>query len=229
MVFHKSLLTVLNSKTKQKIVGFLLKHEALMSEREIAAVSGVSHMSINRIMRELAEMNFVHFVRAGRAHLWRINRGSYAFHILSGLFNTLSQKTAPFEDLKRTILDKLPLPFVENLILFGSIAMGTERFDSDIDLYVQVNLEGKTPSNGRREDPAGHSWKETLTMGFLPTVASLPAFFPRSIFPRILLQTQRSALEARLGRGVPPRPATKGAAPPWIPLRAVPRGKQAVR
>jgi predicted nucleotidyltransferase len=143
MIFHKPLLTVLNSKTKQKIVSFLLKHEALMSEREIAAVSGVSHMSINRIMRELAEMNFVHFVRAGRAHLWRINRGSYAFHILSGLFNTLSQKTAPFEDLKRTFLDKLPLPSVENLILFGSVAGGTERFDSDIDLYIQVKDESK--------------------------------------------------------------------------------------
>ena len=143
MVFHKSLLSVLNSKTKQKIIGFLLKHEALMSEREIAAVSGVSHMSINRIMRELAEINFIHFVRAGRAHLWRVNRGSYAFHIFSGLFNTLAQKTVPFEDLKRTILDKLPLPSVENLILFGSVAMGTERFDSDIDLYIQVKDESK--------------------------------------------------------------------------------------
>ena len=143
MIFHKSLLTVLNSKTKQKIVGFLLKHEALMSEREIAAVSGVSHMSINRIMRELAEMNFVHFVRAGRAHLWRVNRGSYAFHFLSGLFNPLSQKTAPFEDLKRTILDKLPLSSVESLILFGSVGRGTERFDSDIDLYIQVKDESK--------------------------------------------------------------------------------------
>jgi predicted nucleotidyltransferase len=143
MVFHKSLLTVLNSKTKQKIVGFLLKHEALMSEREIAAVSGVSHMSINRIMRQLAEMNFVHFFRAGRAYLWRINRGSYAFQILSGLFNTLAQKTEPLEDLKRAIRDKLPLASVENLILFGSVAMGTERFDSDIDLYVQVKDESK--------------------------------------------------------------------------------------
>jgi len=143
MVFHKSLLTVFNSKTKQKIVGFLLKHEALMSEREIAAVSGVSHMSINRIMRELAEMNFVHFVRAGRAHLWRVNRGSYAFHILSGLFNTLSQKAEPLEDLKRTILDKLPLPSIENLVLFGSVARGTEGFDSDIDLFIQVKDESK--------------------------------------------------------------------------------------
>jgi len=39
------------------------------------------------------------------------------------------------------------------------------------------------PDDWRREDPAGHSWKETLAMGFLPTVASRPAFFPRSILP----------------------------------------------
>ena len=43
-----------------------------------------------------------------------------------------------------------------------------------------VNLEGKTPSNGRREDPA--------------------------------------ALPPLLGRGMKPRPATKGATPPWNPL-----------
>jgi predicted nucleotidyltransferase len=143
MVFHSPLLTFLDSKTKQKIIGFLLKHEALMSEREIAAVSGVSHMSINRIMRELAKTNFVHFVRAGRTHLWRINRASYAFDFLSGLFTTLSQNTAPLEDLKRTILDKLSLPSVENVILFGSVATGKERFDSDIDLFIQVKDESK--------------------------------------------------------------------------------------
>jgi predicted nucleotidyltransferase len=143
MVFHKPLLSVLDSKTKQKMIGFLLKHEALMSEREIASVSGVSHMSINRIMRELAEMNFVHFVRAGRAHLWRVNRGSYTFHILSGLFKALSPDGAPLEDLKRTIRESLPLSSLENLVLFGSVAGGTERFDSDIDLYVQVKDESK--------------------------------------------------------------------------------------
>lgn len=143
MVFHSPLLTFLDSKTKQKIIGFLLKHEALMSEREIAAVSGVSHMSINRIMRELAKTNFVHFVRAGRVHLWRVNRASYAFRFLSGLFTTLSQNTAPLEDLKKTILEKLSLSSIENLILFGSVAAGKERFDSDIDLFIQVKDESK--------------------------------------------------------------------------------------
>jgi len=33
------------------------------------------------------------------------------------------------------------------------------------------------------------------------------------------------ALPPLLGRGMKPRPATKGAAPPWNPLQAAPRGK----
>jgi len=48
----------------------------------------------------------------------------------------------------------------------------------------EVNLEGKTPSNGRREDPA--------------------------------------ALPPLLGQGMKPRPATKGATPPWNPLERFP-------
>jgi predicted nucleotidyltransferase len=138
MVFHKPILDVLNSKTKQKIVLFLLKHEALMSEREIAAVSGVSHMSINRIMRELAQMNFVHILRTGRSHLWRVNRDSYVFQALSESTGHLGNRLAPFEELKKTILSNLPLRQIEKIALFGSIARGAEQFNSDIDLYVQV-------------------------------------------------------------------------------------------
>jgi len=138
MVFHKPILDVLNSKTKQKIVFFLLKHEALMSEREIATVSGVSHMSINRTMNELAQMNFVHVLRTGRSHLWKINRESFAFQALLDIFQLPEGRLAPPEDLKKTILSNLPLPRINKIVLFGSIAQGTEQSDSDIDLFVQV-------------------------------------------------------------------------------------------
>jgi predicted nucleotidyltransferase len=141
MVFHKPILDILNSKTKQKVLLFLLKHEALMSEREIAAVSGVSHMSINRIMHELAQMNLVHILRAGRSHLWRVNRSSYVFQALSGIFQFSAGSQAPLEDLKNAILSNLPLSLIEKIILFGSIALGTEQFNSDIDLFVQVKYE----------------------------------------------------------------------------------------
>ena len=68
---------------------------------------------------------------------------------------------------------------VKDFQVFGDM---NRRFPHGNRRSRTVNLEGKTPSNGRREDPAGHSWKETLGMGFLGTVTSLPAFFPRSIF-----------------------------------------------
>jgi len=138
MVFHKPILDVLNSKTKQKIVLFLLKHEALMSEREIATVSGVSHMSINRTMQELAQMNLVHVLRTGRSHLWKINRESYAFQALLDIFQLPEGRLAPREDLRKTILSNLPLPRIKKIVLFGSIAQGAEQSDSDIDLFVQV-------------------------------------------------------------------------------------------
>lgn len=150
MVFHNPLLAVLNSKNKQKTIGFLLKHEALMSEREIASVLGVSHMSVNRIMRELAEMNLVHVLRAGRSYLWRVNRNSYVFQALSGIFQTLSGSREPLQDLKETILANLPLSLINKITLFGSVARGREQFNSDIDLYIQVEDE-----NGKREiEPA---------------------------------------------------------------------------
>ena len=141
MVFHKPILDILNSKTKQKVLLFLLKHEALMSEREIATVSGVSHMTINRIMHELAQMNLVHFLRAGRSHLWRVNRSSYVFQALSGIFQFSAGSQAPLEDLKNAILSNLPLSLIEKIILFGSIGQGTEQFNSDIDLFIHVKDE----------------------------------------------------------------------------------------
>jgi predicted nucleotidyltransferase len=45
---------------------------------------------------------------------------------------------APFSDLKNTILRNLPLPLVVKVSLFGSIASRTEKFNSDIDLFIQV-------------------------------------------------------------------------------------------
>jgi len=66
------------SEIKLKVIEFLLKHEASMSEREIASVLKISHMSVNRTMPELSAMNLVHYIAVGKAHLWKVNRQSFA-------------------------------------------------------------------------------------------------------------------------------------------------------
>ena len=138
MKFHISLLDVLTSKGKIKIIKFLLNHEASMSEREIASVLNVSHMSVNRTMRELGELNFVNFVTIGKAHLWRVNRESYAFRALSELFKGVSGIKEPLEDLKKILLNNLPKTLIKKVVLFGSIAKASERSNSDIDVFILV-------------------------------------------------------------------------------------------
>ncbi|MDO8747669.1 MAG: nucleotidyltransferase domain-containing protein [Candidatus Omnitrophota bacterium] len=138
MKFNASLLDILNSKTKLKIVKFLLTHEASMSEREIASILKVSHMSINRTMRELSEVNFANFITIGKAHLWRVNRKSYAFKILSEFINGVSRVKEPLDDLKNTILTNTPKALIKKTVLFGSVAQGAEKIDSDIDVFFLV-------------------------------------------------------------------------------------------
>ena len=138
MKFHTSLLDVLTSKAKIKIIKFLLNHVASMSEREIASVLNVSHMSVNRTMRELGELNFVNFVTIGKAHLWRVNRKSYAFRVLSELFKGVTGIKEPLEDLKEILLNNLPKTLIKKVVLFGSIAKASERSNSDIDVFVLV-------------------------------------------------------------------------------------------
>ncbi len=138
MKFNVSLLDVLNSKTKVKIITFLLTHEASMSEREIASVLKVSHMSVNRTMRELTEFNFVNFINVGKAHLWRVNRKSYAFKALSSLIKGISGIKNPIEDLKGMLLRNLPKILIKRAVLFGSVAKGSEKVNSDIDVFIIV-------------------------------------------------------------------------------------------
>lgn len=138
MKFHISLLDVLNSKTKVQIIKFLLIHKASMSEREIASVLKISHMSVNRTLRELAEFNFVNFVTVGKAHLWRVNKRSYAFRVLSKFIKGVSEIQEPIEDLKNMLLRNLSKDLIKRMVLFGSIAKGSERANSDIDVFILV-------------------------------------------------------------------------------------------
>lgn len=112
-----------------------------MSEREIASVLNVSHMSVNRTMRELAEVNFVNNTVVGRTHIWIVNRKSYVYGTLSKIIRTMDTTLAPIEDLKKTLLQNLPVEMTKKIILFGSVSKSSEEPNSDIDLFILVKLQ----------------------------------------------------------------------------------------
>lgn len=115
-----------------------MNYEASMSEREIASILKVSHMSVNRTMRELADMNFVGSVTVGKAHLWKVNRKSYASRVLSALFEDISTIKEPLDDLKQNLLRSLPKALIKRVVSFGSVAGSLEKINSDIDLFILV-------------------------------------------------------------------------------------------
>lgn len=136
MRFRLSVSELLKSETKLKLIKFLLSHEAAMSEREIASILGISHMSVNRAMQELVELNLVDYMVVGNAHLWKVNRESYAYRMLTTLINNIEATVNPLTELTRIILRKLPLRSTERVVIFGSIARGEEKPDSDIDVFI---------------------------------------------------------------------------------------------
>ena len=114
-----------------------------MSEREMSRILSVSHMRVNRTMRELEAMNLVKAARAGTAFLWKTNKQSYAFAVFSKALESISDIPTPLEELKAAIRQGLPLSEIEKLILFGSVAKRKERPGSDIDLFVLVKGEAE--------------------------------------------------------------------------------------
>lgn len=138
MKFHDSYFRMMDTPAKRKIVQFLLKNETPMSEREIASLTGVSHMTVNRILRDLEEWNCVSFQRLGRAHVWMVNRHSYAFRVLEDLGRMMRAIPDPLDALKEILLGGLPLKNILKVILFGSIAKAQEDTASDIDVFILV-------------------------------------------------------------------------------------------
>ncbi len=139
MRFAMSPIDLTYSRTTAKIVRFLLSHTASMSEREMASVLKVSHMSVNRTLRELAAVNFAFFVTIGRAHVWSVNRKSYAYRVLARHFAGDSAGSDPLADLKATIAEHTPWRLVRRVLLFGSVSKGEDTEDSDIDVCFMVN------------------------------------------------------------------------------------------
>lgn len=136
MRFNDSFLQLIDTEAKRKIIQFLLNHDSAMSEREISSLVGNSHMTVNRVLRDLEQWHFVSYERVGRAHVWKVNRQSYAYDVLNIVKAAVDTLPQPIEALKRTILSSLPKKSLVKAVLFGSVSKNDEKTDSDIDLFV---------------------------------------------------------------------------------------------
>ena len=132
---------ILGSKVKIKVLLQLLA-ENMYSERDLAERIGVSHTAVNKVMKELMAANLVKPLKVGNVNIWTVNKDSYAFKTIADAKSIVGleylAKNPPLEELKGEFSIFHTYPGVKNVVIFGSIAEGTEKPDSDIDIFILV-------------------------------------------------------------------------------------------
>ncbi len=127
----ESLSDALFSRTRKAAIGLLFTQpERAVHLRELARLAGVSPAMMAKELEALCAAGLVQQRRDGNRRLFSANPASPIFEELAGI----ARKTAGLADVLRQALaglDGIDLAFV-----FGSVARGAARADSDIDLWV---------------------------------------------------------------------------------------------
>jgi predicted nucleotidyltransferase len=123
---------VLFNTTQQRVLSELFLHpDRAYQTTELIAKVGTGSGAVQRLLARLAAADLVTRVPHGRRQLYRANRDAPLFPELRGLL----LKTVGLVNPLRAALT----PFAEQLrfaIVYGSIAKGTERASSDIDILI---------------------------------------------------------------------------------------------
>jgi len=129
-------LDALLPKTRQGILAAtLVQQEKAWYVSELARRLGVPSSSLQRELHDLSEVGILQMHRQGRMVYYQANRDSPVFPDLRGLL----LKTAGLVDVLGDAL-KPVAPKLQTAFVYGSIAAGTEKSDSDIDLMVVGQL-----------------------------------------------------------------------------------------
>jgi len=135
MKFHNILDEVLGNKTKVKLLrGFFTYPEKEFTESELQRIAGIPQASAHRNVKYLLENGLLDRKRIGKANLYSLNKEHILYSLLSSDFE---EERNILVELKNVIAGAVKnLSEVELAVLFGSIAKGIERADSDVDVFI---------------------------------------------------------------------------------------------
>jgi len=139
--FHNVLEEVFGTGERVKVLRVLARYPKEFTSRELSGYCGVSVRGVIDILTLFERYGFIKSRRVGKSILWKINEDNYltkslvlpTFEVEGGLVDCLKRKIS-------AMVGKSP---VLKAVVYGSIARGDERPDSDIDLLLVVGEKGK--------------------------------------------------------------------------------------
>lgn len=159
------------TKTQQRVLSVLFgRSDRSFYANEIIGLAGSGSGAVQRELARLEEAGLVSVSRVGNQKHYQANPEAPIFAELRAIV----QKTFGVADVLRAALASL-LPTIELAFVYGSIAKGTERAGSDIDLMVI----GHVASNGALLDALSPA-REQLGRIINPTLYT-PAEFAQRV------------------------------------------------
>lgn len=126
-----ALITLFGSEAKVKVLDELLTHcDDAYHLRGLAKAAGVDSSNLKSLLNRLIDSQLVLLLDDKRGIAYRINKASPMFNALKQLFTSATQFR---KDLEATAAS---LNFAELVLLFGSVAKGTDTATSDVDVLV---------------------------------------------------------------------------------------------
>jgi len=133
----KSHMTQIKINYTYEVLLLLLKKE--MHQRKLSKELKTSLTRVQSILKELRDINAVDYKEIGKNHIYFIKKNLVSKSLILNAENyklvKLLRKYTFLEPIFKDITEKYPN---EMILLFGSYAKGTEKKDSDIDIYVDT-------------------------------------------------------------------------------------------
>jgi predicted nucleotidyltransferase len=178
---------VLFTPVQQRLLGLLFgQPERTFQSAELIRLAGSGTGAAHRLLTRLADSGLVHVTRLGNQKHYQANRDSPIFSELHGLVVKTSGLAGPLRAALSPLAKRIRAAFV-----YGSVAKGTDRAASDIDLMVIADdvdyadvfsaLQAAEGTLGRTVNPNVMSlaeWRRKRKQaGFVSRIAGQPRLF----------------------------------------------------
>lgn len=160
MRYHEPLNEILGNRVQVKLLRVLVRTGGSFTGRELARIIGYSQNQTRLALEELERNGLVVWQSAGRSHL-------YSADMENMIISDFLEDGFRMED---SLLDQLAAVYFKevgkdlvSVVIFGSVARGEEKPDSDVDLIAVV--KDKADLRSIEDRVAGASVKATRRFG----------------------------------------------------------------
>jgi uncharacterized protein len=129
---------VFTSSSIVPILRELNSRKTAVTGREIARLSGMTHRSALKALENLETINLIRKQVAGRTYYFTINREHYLYKkIISIIFKSEKDFLSRISEQISSSLGA----YSESIIIYGSVARGDEKPESDLDVCIVYRRE----------------------------------------------------------------------------------------